>query len=110
MSRGRGKKKNPQPTQKHLAFEPDYIVESGVKFQFNGTLLIPAPGEVERLAAIPKPPQPIETKQIITATMGVHTLPRPEPPTHNGIVTHGTIRRVKIEAKDLMRMHVVERG
>lgn len=90
--------------QKKFDIQPDYIVESGVKFEFTGSLLIPAPGEAERLAAALKPEQPIETKQIITATMGVHTLGRPDPPTQNGVVTHFAVRRVKMEPRDFLRL------
>lgn len=36
-------------TQDTLTLEPEYAKQDGIKFEFTGTLLIPAPGEMERL-------------------------------------------------------------
>ena len=109
MSRGRGRKQLSRPQQKHLDIKPDYIVESGVKFEFTGTLLVPAPGEAERLAAMPKPAPPLEAKQIITAAPGVLKLGGSDCPTRNGVVTHFAVRRVKIEPREMLRLAATKR-
>lgn len=36
-------------SQDTLTLEPEYDKQDGIKFEFTGTLMIPAPGEMERL-------------------------------------------------------------
>lgn len=90
---------NPEAkTQDTLTLEPEYAKQDGIKFEFTGTLLIPAPGEVERLAR-EKPP---EMMSVVGSKPIVYV---PETPRGNRFAAHkGDFKRVKMNAIDALRL------
>lgn len=68
-------KESSTPKQNSLDLTPEYAEQDGVKFEFSGTLLIPAPGEAERLAREKLPemnPVCLATPQIMSPQSHYH--------------------------------------
>ena len=83
-------------SQDTLTLEPEYEKQDGIKFEFTGTLLIPAPGEMERLAR----EKPREMMSVVGSKPVVYV---PEPITR--FAKHrNDFRKVKMNGLDALRL------
>lgn len=83
-------------TQEKLELEPQYEKQDGIKFEFTGTLLIPAPGEMERLER----EKPREMMSVVGSKPIVYV---PEPITRFA-KTRDDFRKVKMNGLDALRL------
>jgi hypothetical protein len=84
------------PKQEEFKLTPEYAEANGVKFEFNGSLLVPAPGEAERLER----EKPVEFNPVCLATPKIVS-----PQSHYfGYDNTTGPQRVKMSAKQMHKL------
>ncbi|SRR5258708_92811 len=84
--------------QETLTLDPQYEIQSGVKFEFTGTLLIPAPGEAERLMREKQP----EVSSVCIANPVVYGMTK-DIRAHRFAKNKNDFRKVKMNGLEALR-------
>jgi hypothetical protein len=82
----------PAPKPRSIELNPEYAAQDGVNHEWTGTLFVPAPGEYERSEAE-------RIAQVEMNPVGIAT-----PLVHAPFATSWTTKRVKMSAKEMIRL------
>jgi hypothetical protein len=85
------------PKQTEIDLAPEYAVSDGVKFEYNGLLLIPAPGESERLER----EKPVEVNPVCIATPAVFGVGQSH---YHGYANTSERKKITMNAKQMHRL------